>query len=135
MARREPITMYFSDEEKEAIKKEAAADGKSTSEYCRSIVQGARLNRSADDLDAEQRLERIMTEGAESVEEIAESIREQNGLVIHLLREIETELDGVTVDALDGEPEVESEPEPEPEEFNTRLEERKRRAGTSGDDR
>lgn len=101
MARREPVTMYFSEEEKEAIEKEAAAEDKSVSTYCRDIVQSHRFDRTADDIGAEERLERLVAEGTEQLETIAEDVREQNGLVIHLLREIETQLEGVDLDAAD----------------------------------
>ena len=91
--------MYFSEEEKEQIKKEAAAEGKSVSTYCRDIVQDYRFDRTAEDLDAEERLERMLAEGTERWEEIAETIDERTGLMIHILREIEADLEGVDVDA------------------------------------
>lgn len=100
MAKREPVTMYFSEEEKEQIKQEAAAEDKSVSTYCRDIVQEHRFQRTAEDLDAEERLERVLAEGTDHMATIADDIREQNGLVIHLLREIESQLDAVDVDDL-----------------------------------
>lgn len=98
MAKREPVTMYFSEEEKEQIKKEAAAEGKPVSAYCRDIIQEHRFERTAEDIDAEERLERVFTEGVERMERIAENVEQQNGVILHVLREIEADLEGVDVD-------------------------------------
>lgn len=96
--RREAVTMYYTADEKAAIKREAKDAGKTVSTYCRDLVDRQRRASELDQLNAEQRLERVMAEGTDHVEEIAEDIREQNGLVIHLLREIEDQLDDVDLE-------------------------------------
>lgn len=94
--------MYFSEEEKQAIQKEAAAEDKAVSAYCRGIIQDHRFNRTAEDVDAEERLERLFGEGVEKMERIAENIEQQNGVILHVLREIEDDLEGVDIDDPDG---------------------------------
>lgn len=97
-SRNKPVTLYYNTNEKAAIKREANDAGKTVSTYCRDLVERQRRADDLEQLDAEARLERVMAEGTERVEEIAEDIREQNGLVIHLLREIEDELEGVSLE-------------------------------------
>lgn len=99
--RNKSITLYYTESEKKAIKREAADAGKTTSAYCRDIIDRSRRADDLAELDAEARLERVMAESTDRVEEIASGIREQNGLVIHLLREIEDDLEGVDVDAFE----------------------------------
>lgn len=96
--RNKPVTMYYTASEKAAVKREAEQENKTVSTYCRDIIDRARRADDLEELDAEARLERIMAEGTDHIEEIGEDIREQNGLVIHLLREIEAELEGVDID-------------------------------------
>lgn len=90
--------MYYTSDEKAAIKREANDAGKTVSTYCRDLVERQRRADDLEQLDAEARLERVMAEGTDRVEQIAEDIREQNGLVVHLLREIEDELDSVDLE-------------------------------------
>lgn len=97
-SRNKPVTMYYTADEKAAIKREANDAGKTVSTYCRDLVERQRTADDLEQLDAEARLERVMAEGTDRVEEIAQDIREQNGLVIHLLREIEDELDSVDLE-------------------------------------
>lgn len=97
-SRNKPVTMYYNAEEKEAIRREANDAGKTVSGYCRDLVDRQRRADDLEQLDAEARLERIMAEGVDHVEEIAEDIAEQQRLVIHLLREIEENVDGVDLD-------------------------------------
>lgn len=105
MSRREPVTIYFSEAEKEDLKAEAEREGKTLSTYCYDLVQEKRREQAqedvADRLDAEERLEQILAEGTDRLEEIAEDVREQQGLMIHILREIEDDLEGVSVDVDD----------------------------------
>ncbi|WP_162993972.1 plasmid mobilization protein [Halalkalicoccus subterraneus] len=100
-SRNKPVTMYYTADEKAAIKREANDAGKTVSTYCRDLVERQRTADDLEQLDAEARLERVMAEGTDRVEEIAEDVREQNGLVIHLLREIEDQLDGVDLEETD----------------------------------
>ena len=90
--------MYYTTDEKAAIKREANDARKTVSTYCRDLVERQRRADDLEQLDAEARLERVMAEGVDHVEEIAEDIREQNGLVIHLLRQLEDQLDDVSLD-------------------------------------
>lgn len=103
MAKRSPITMYFDEEQKAKIKAEAEREGKSVSDYCRSLFLEKRAEKIKGELkeefNIEDRLEKVMADGLAEMKGVAEDIREQNGLVIHLLREIEDDLDGVDVDA------------------------------------
>lgn len=101
--RNKPITMYYTADEKAAIKREADEAGKTVSTYCRDMIERQRRADDLGDLDAEARLERIMARGTDHIEEVAEDVREQNGLVIHLLREIEEQLEGVNLEDVDTE--------------------------------
>lgn len=101
MSRNKSVTMYYTADEKAAIKREANDAGKTVSTYCRDLVERQRQADDLEQLDAEARLERVMAEGTDRVEEIAEDVREQNGLVIHLLREIEDQLDDVDLKKTD----------------------------------
>ena len=97
-ARNKPVTIYYTSEEKAAIKREANDAGKTVSTYCRDLVERQRLADDLEQLDAEAKLERVMAEETDRIEKIAQGIREQNGLVIHLLRQIEDQLDGVSLE-------------------------------------
>lgn len=100
-SRNKPVTMYYTADEKAAIKREANDAGKTVSTYCRDLVDRQRRATELEELNAEERIERIVAQSTDRFEEVAEDIRDQQGLVIHLLRELEDELDGLEVDALD----------------------------------
>lgn len=94
--------MYFSEDEKERIEKEAAAEGKTISGYCRDLMQERRQEKEqndlVDELDAEARLAQTLDDGFDQFEQLAEGIERQNGTIIAILRELESQLDGVDLD-------------------------------------
>lgn len=99
MTRRESVTIYVSKEEKKNIKQEADRMGKSISTYCYDLVQEQRRENAhediADRLDAEERLERLLTEGLKDFDKMADDLREQHGQhgqISHNFQEIEDEL-------------------------------------------
>lgn len=102
MVRKESVTMYLDEEQKEEIKAEAERAGVSVSTYCRDLVQQKRMENAQEDvsdhLSAEERLEAVMADGLDSIVEVTAGLREQHGLIIHILREIEDDLEGVTVE-------------------------------------
>lgn len=105
MTRREPITAYFSESEKAEITQEAEQAEKTVSTYCRELIQQKRRENAQEELEgtlnAEKRIEAIIVEGLDNMQEIASTVETQNWQIIDAL----TELYAVEIEQLDsGEP-------------------------------
>lgn len=74
--------MYVSAEEKKHLETEADEAGETLSSYCYKLMQAQReregLDKAATDLNAEERMLRLLADGEERLEEIAEEIKDIN---------------------------------------------------------
>lgn len=82
MNRNERITIYVSEEEQKHLENEADAEGETLSSYLYKLIQEQRrregADRAATETNAEERIEALIAEGTETLEEIAADIRDMN---------------------------------------------------------
>ncbi|ADJ16963.1 hypothetical protein [Halalkalicoccus jeotgali] len=82
MSRDTVISVYVSESEKNHLKSEANDAGETLSSYVYKLMQAERqrqnLDQSATELSAEERIEALIAEGTDALEEIAEDIRDMN---------------------------------------------------------
>lgn len=82
MTRDELISVYVTKEDKKHIQAEANEAGETLSSYLYKLIQEQRrregVDRAATELNAEERIEALIAEGTENLEEIAEDIKDIN---------------------------------------------------------
>lgn len=102
MGRTEPVTMYFESDEKAAIEAEAEGKGETVSTYCRKRLQERRREIAGEELNdqvnLETRLERLMQEGKEEMQEVAaemQKMHQQAGkyAIAHFILNVEDPVD------------------------------------------
>lgn len=80
MSRDQPISLYVTESEKKQLQAEADAADETLSSYLYKLIQQQRqseeLDKSATELDAEERIEAMIAEATDTLEETADDIRD-----------------------------------------------------------
>lgn len=82
MSRDQRITIYVSDEEKRHLEAEAEEAGESVSSYVYKLMQRQRkaeaVDQAATDLSAEEKIESMVADARDEIEQVADDIRDLN---------------------------------------------------------
>lgn len=82
MTRNQPLTIYVSEPEKNHLKSEADEAGETLSSYVYKLAQAERSRRgveqAATELSAEERIEALIADATDTLEEIAEDTKDLN---------------------------------------------------------
>lgn len=96
MARREPVTIYFSETEKEEIESEADRADMTVSSYCRDLIEQQRVEEAQEELSerlgAEERIRETIRQELDAVDEGIGGLESDHGLMVEMLRGIELAL-------------------------------------------